>query len=303
MNDAAKGMDAGAAGRASAPAGPRVLGWVREHPRAVIVGALDVAAWTLIIGAAASLLSSLGWSRDLGAALTAAAGDGAPGLALGVASGALDLLAGLWRVAAWPLWAPARAAGMAAWDPALARALFDAALGVALLATGIARALASTARVRALQATAGPNGMEAYLTRRLDDVYRRDARLAARAKQGDMVREDAGLLAPWCAKFMSFQEEKRPKDETELDKGWLKRVIVLNVELRFPELPSHQTTAAKGWISELVVAEMSQLVSDIHRIGRKGPARLRRTLRNTAVGGVLMGGALALDQIYRLFAG
>lgn len=311
MSDAANGFQSSAPTRSASPSagarggwGARISAWVRDHPRAVIVGALDVLAWALLVGAVVSVVSGLAWSRDLGAALAALIGDGAAGGAVRVLGGPLAALGGLWRLATWPVWALlARGVGVTAFDPALARLALDAVLAVGLLFTGVARAVVSTARVRALQATAGPNGMEAYLSRRLDDVYRRDTRLAARARQGDMVREDAGLLAPWCAKFMSFQEEQRPRDETELDKGWLKRVIVLNVALRFPELPSHQTTAAKGWISELVVAEMSQLVSDIHRIGRKGPARLRRTLRNTAVGAVLFGGAIAADQVYRLFGG
>ncbi len=310
MSDAANGFQSGApthdasrTPRGRGAFGARLAEWVRDHPRAVIVGALDVAAWALLIGAVASVFASLNWSRDLGAALASMIGDGASAGVAGVLGGPLAALAAMWRFVTWPVWALVGNAGAGAWDPAVARVALDALLAVGLLLTGVARALVATARVRALQATAGPNGMEAYLSRRLDDVYRRDSRLSARGRQGDMVREDAGLLAPWCAKFMSFQEEQRPKDETELDKGWLKRVIVLNVALRFPELPSHQSTAAKGWISELVVAEMSQLTSDIHRIGRKGPARLRRTLRNTGVGVVLFGGAIAADQVYRLFGG
>lgn len=291
-NDVSSMEQPSAAARRGFPA--QAWAALRANPGPVVSTAADAATWLVALWAGASFLLGQSWATDLGAMIVSAGGEGGVGAAFNAIGSALAGATTAWRGVTAPL------AGLL--EPTLGgwtQTAIDA--GVVLLANAFAatRALAATARLRSLRSMITERGMAGYLRRRLDAVYNTDPRLTQRAKDQSVVARDAELLASWCAKFMSFQSDDREADEAELDKGWLRRTIVLNVDLQFPELPAHQSTAAKGWVSELVVAELTKLGETVRRVARKGPARLRRAGRNAGVVTISLAAATVAELIYR----
>ncbi len=282
------------------------LGWavaqLRANPRPVIIAVLDLLFWTAVLGGAAAIVTQQGWAQDVGA--WASGGSDAPASpATAIIGGALGLLSQAWRLLTAPLFGAAGLLGLDRLAAPPARHFADAALWLLVLASGPLRALAASAQLRQLQRLQDESAMEALLRRRLDAVYVQHPQLVARARDQRTIASDAAMLAPWCAQFLAFQTEDREADEIELDRNWLRRTIVLNVPLEFPDLPAHQDVAAKGWVSELVLTEMIRVSTDKRRAARKGPQRLRRTLRMLGVGAVLVLGVFGVEAIYAFFTG